>query len=37
MRNWAREDADKLRKVMNEYFPRKQELDAAENVPFDNR
>ncbi|GAA3326179.1 isochorismatase family protein [Paeniglutamicibacter sulfureus] len=28
MRNWAREDSDKLREVMRWYFPRKQELDA---------
>lgn len=37
MRNWAREDADKLREVMNEYFPLKQELDEAEGIPVDNR
>lgn len=36
MRNWARTDADNLRKVMNWYFPRKQELDRAEGVQFDN-
>ncbi|NNG34411.1 isochorismatase family protein [Nakamurella aerolata] len=28
MRNWARSDADKLRQVMNWYFPKKQQLDA---------
>ncbi|MYM20568.1 isochorismatase family protein [Brevibacterium sp. 5221] len=36
MRNWAREDADKLREVMNWYFPRKQKLDRAEGVQFFN-
>ena len=36
MRNWAREDADHLREVMNWYFPRKQELDHAEGVPVEN-
>lgn len=29
MRNWARDDADNLREVMNWYFSRKQELDQA--------
>ncbi|GHD05766.1 isochorismatase family protein [Zhihengliuella salsuginis] len=28
MRNWARDDSDKLRQVMRWYFPLKQELDA---------
>lgn len=37
MRNWAREDADNLREVMNWYFPEKQKLDAADKVQFDNR
>lgn len=37
MRNWARDDADNLREVMNWYFPEKQKLDAADGVPFDNR
>lgn len=37
MRNWARDDADKLREVMNEYFPRKQKLDKAEKIPFNNQ
>lgn len=32
MRNWARSDADKLRGVMNQHFPRKKELDAAEGT-----
>lgn len=27
MRNWAREDADNLRKIMQWYFPLKQQLD----------
>ncbi|OYO01537.1 hydrolase [Enemella evansiae] len=36
MRNWAREESDNLRKVMNWYFPRKQQLDKAEGVQFDN-
>lgn len=30
MRNWARDDADNLREVMNAYFPEKQKLDEAE-------
>ncbi|PRY63396.1 nicotinamidase-related amidase [Knoellia remsis] len=30
MRNWAREDSDNLREIMNWYFPKKAELDAAE-------
>ncbi|MBP7930525.1 MAG: isochorismatase family protein [Acidimicrobiia bacterium] len=29
MRNWARDDADNLRQVMNWYFPEKARLDAA--------
>lgn len=32
MRNWAREDADRLREVMGWYFPRKHELDVAEGL-----
>lgn len=32
MRNWAREDADNLRTVMRWYFPKKRELDAAEEA-----
>lgn len=32
MRNWARSDADKLRKVMQWYFPEKQKLDKKEGV-----
>lgn len=32
MRNWAREDADRLRTVMRWYFPRKHELDVAEGL-----
>lgn len=28
MRNWARDDSDKLRQIMRWYFPLKQELDA---------
>ncbi|NHN55373.1 isochorismatase family protein [Calidifontibacter sp. DB0510] len=36
MRNWARTDADNLRTVMNWYFPKKQQLDQAEGVQFDN-
>lgn len=32
MRNWAREDSDKLREVMRWYFPRKAELDRKEGV-----
>lgn len=32
MRNWARDDADNLRQVMQWYFPRKHELDKAEGV-----
>lgn len=30
MRNWAREDSDNLRQVMNWYLPRKQELDNTD-------
>ena len=29
MRNWAREDSDNLREIMNWYFPLKNELDQA--------
>ncbi|MFJ5107811.1 MULTISPECIES: isochorismatase family protein [unclassified Glutamicibacter] len=29
MRNWARDDSDKLRKIMRWYFPLKHELDSA--------
>lgn len=36
MRNWAREDADNLRTVMNWYFPEKQKLDKADGIPFKN-
>ncbi|WP_114853405.1 hypothetical protein [Brachybacterium sp. YJGR34] len=32
MRNWAREDADRLREIMRWYFPRKHELDVAEGI-----
>lgn len=32
MRNWAREDSDNLRKVMQWYFPEKKKLDKAEGV-----
>lgn len=37
MRNWARDDADKLREIMNWYFPRKQTLDSEEGVRFNNQ
>lgn len=32
MRNWARPDSDRLREIMNWYFPRKHELDVAEGI-----
>jgi nicotinamidase-related amidase len=32
MRNWARDDSDNLRKVMNWYFPKKMELERKSNT-----
>lgn len=32
MRNWARDDSDNLRQVMQWYFPAKQELDRVEGL-----
>jgi hypothetical protein len=32
MRNWARDDSDNLRKVMNWYFPKKLELERQSST-----